>query len=371
MGAPRPVIVSPCQRIICVYPAHTLNAGAHETEIADIPVRLRLALALLCVLGLGFGFVVLRLLDHDLSRRGQEIVRFQGIEGTIWMPDETPRAAVALVHGDGPQDRTSGDGYAPFINTLLDAGIAVLSWDKPGVAASEGNWLDQSMADRADETAGALDLLAGRFEGLPVGALGFSQAGWVLPQLTAEDADFIVLIGAAVSWQAQGAYYTETRLRAEGLEGAALEAALEEAQRGDATLFDRTATTSDLLSGLSADRWRFIRINRFSDARADLEQLDIPLFAIWGAEDLNVDPEANSAIYRDLVDHPDSQIIVWPDATHGLLDAQHYNWQLTEQWPQSTRLRFAWDGSAAYAPGVLAAITDWIIVRTVLDASVD
>ena len=127
-------------------------------------------------------------------------------------------AVVALVHGDGTQDRTSFGGYAPMINALLERGIAVASWDKPGVGSSGGNWLHQSMPDRTAETRAVLHLLAASFEGVPIGALGFSQAGWVLPSLSPQDADFLVLVGAAVSWQDQGAHYTAVRLRQEGLE---------------------------------------------------------------------------------------------------------------------------------------------------------
>jgi len=35
----------------------------------------------------------------------------------------------------------------------------VFSWDKPGVGASTGNWLHQSMSDRADETLSAINAL--------------------------------------------------------------------------------------------------------------------------------------------------------------------------------------------------------------------
>ncbi|WP_260081260.1 alpha/beta hydrolase family protein [Phaeobacter inhibens] len=123
-----------------------------------------------------------------------------------------------MVHGDGPQDRVSGGGYAPLINVFLDQGIAVASWDKPGVGASGGNWLHQSMADRASETSAALSLLNQRFDDMALGAVGFSQAGWVLPQLTRRDADFLVLVGPAVSWQDQGDYYTRVRLAQDGLD---------------------------------------------------------------------------------------------------------------------------------------------------------
>ncbi len=311
-----------------------------------------------------------RLEDHDLARRASEpfVLSAAGdrLTGTLWLPEGAPLAAVLLVHGDGPQDRTSANGYAPTINVLLDAGIAVASWDKPGVGASEGSWLDQSMADRAAETRAALGELRTRLEGVATGALGFSQAGWVLPQLGSEDADFLVLVGPAVSWQQQGEYYARTRLALEGMAAAEIErmvadVALEDERIFDAEVFEAAAVPD----GMSEARWGFIRRNRAEDAHGDLAVLDVPLLAIWGAEDLNVDAAHDAQAYRDLVEgrHPANRVIVVPDATHGLLKAGPYNRQLVSEWSWGMELRFLLEGRHAFADGALEEITGWILAR--------
>ncbi|EOC1281802.1 alpha/beta hydrolase [Cronobacter turicensis] len=107
------------------------------------------------------------------------------LEGTLTLPaGVSSPPVVVLIHGDGAQDRWSQGGYLPLVNDLLAKGIAVYSWDKPGVGESRGNWLAQTMRDRSDEATVALktlkkqpELLQSRF-----GFLGFSQAGWVVPQ---------------------------------------------------------------------------------------------------------------------------------------------------------------------------------------------
>lgn len=166
------------------------------------------AIVALVVAMVALGLAVWRLADQDLSWRNSEPFDFvsggNAITGTLWLPDDDPQAAIVLVHGDSAQDRTSDDGYALLINAFLDHGIAVAAWDKPGVGTSGGNWLHQSMPDRVDETRAALRNLHKRFDRVALGAVGFSQAGWVLPGLTRDDADFLVLIGAAVSWHDQG-----------------------------------------------------------------------------------------------------------------------------------------------------------------------
>jgi pimeloyl-ACP methyl ester carboxylesterase len=308
-----------------------------------------------------------RLSDHDLDRRRSEPFNFTSgglsVSGTLWLPDEEPLAAVVFVHGDGPQDRISNGGYAPLVNAFLDRGIAVAAWDKPGVGASEGNWLHQSMSDRTEETRAALEKLTVRFSGLGRGAVGFSQAGWVLPGLTADNTDFIVLIGAAISWQAQGEYYTRVRLSADGFSTQEIAEALAKQQYEDERFFGPDALVDERPDGLSVDRWNFIRLNRTSDARDQLARLDVPLLAIWGAQDLNVDAQLNAAAYHELMAENDarSQVLLWPDATHSLLKSNGYNWQLSEDWSWFAMARFLAEGRQAFAPGAISEISDWIV----------
>lgn len=317
--------------------------------------------------------VVMRLADHDLSTRQSEPFAFSSsenrLDGTLWLPDMPVEAGIVLVHGDGPQDRTSGDGYAPFINAMLDAGIAVASWDKPGVGGSTGVWLRQSMDERAAETVAALLMLQSRFEGVRVGALGFSQAGWVLPKLTSNEADFIVLVGPAVSWQQQGAYYTRTRLERSGaaLDTTAMDTVLAQEEEQNSRLFGPGSSYDPavLRDGLSENRWGFIQRNRLADATTDLQQLSLPLLGVWGTNDLNVDAVHDAAVYESTLDdaHPATRLHVLPDATHGLLKAGPYNYQLISQWPWRAQLRFLWEGRRAYTPGALDLITEWIRAR--------
>lgn len=316
---------------------------------------------------------VTRLTDHDVSTRQSEPFAFSSgdndLDGTLWLPDVPMEAAIVLVHGDGPADRLAGDALALFINTVLDAGIAVASWDKPGIGGSTGDWLSQSMGDRAVETAAALQVLQDRLSTVQVGALGFSQAGWVVPKLTAEDADFLVLVGPAVSWQQQGDYYTRTRLERSGLglNPADIEAAVAVETERDDRFFgpDAAYDSANLPGDMSEARWGFIQRNRFADAGLDLRQLSLPLLAVWGANDLNVDALNDAAFYEAaLADrHEATRLHVLPDATHGLLKAGPYNYQLVWQWPWHAQLRFLLEGREAYAPGALDLITHWIRAR--------
>lgn len=112
-----------------------------------------------------FTLFFIRLSDFDLSGYGQQrVISFNHhqdvLQGTLILPpDKVHPPLVLIIHGDGPQDRWSGDGYLPLVKFLILQGIGVFSWDKPGVGASTGNWLAQTMSDRAEEVALALNTL--------------------------------------------------------------------------------------------------------------------------------------------------------------------------------------------------------------------
>lgn len=337
-------------------------------------------LAVLSLFGLGLIVTISRITDFELPQDTQQIVSFvQGdnrLEGTL-ITASTDGPVVLLVYGDGAQDRWSADGYLPLVNTLLDAGISVFSWDKPGVGASTGNWLHQSMSHRADETVAALAAVrqVAGFEDRTIGLLGFSQAGWVLPRVPAltNDVSFLVLMGGAINWQDQGLYYATIRLELEGKNPAAITAELARQAAVHSRWFGGDTTYEDYVAAqrvagrsegqiLSEDRFRFARLNYQKDARSDIAGLTLPVLVLSGANDLNVDPRNTIAVYTSLLEgvHPLSEFHLVPNANHSLMSASYLNYQLPEQIPLTAQARFILSGRDAYEGDVLETVTDWI-----------
>jgi pimeloyl-ACP methyl ester carboxylesterase len=122
------------------------------------------------------------------------------LSGTLIRPS-TIIAAVVLVHGSGQQQRN-----IPFAQALARAGIATLTYDKRGVGDSGGVYVGPEVGTNNVDPAN-LDLLAedasaavGELErisspGTPVGLIGISQAGWIVPLAAARtpDVKFMVL----------------------------------------------------------------------------------------------------------------------------------------------------------------------------------
>jgi len=295
------------------------------------------------------------------------------IGGTLHLPDAKTPPLLVLVHGDGPQDRHAGGSLLPLIRVLLENGIAVFSWDKPGIGASSGNWLHYSMTDRSSLVANAIARLTSdpdhRFAS--IGVLGFSQAGWVLPDLALRDteADHFMLVGGAINWLRQGEYFTRTRLKRQGKSQDKINQAFFEKARRNADLQREDLSYETYVANhpaggtpMSKDRFHFVRENMKSDAANTLRRVQKPFMSVHGSEDLNVDPDFNVKEYRRLLarGHKKNEAIVIPDAGHGLLKAAHYNYQLPDEMPWWTQARFVLSGRDAYAPGAL----DLIITRT-------
>lgn len=120
---------------------------------------------------------------HEIQFRSGDIT----LAGTLVVPSNMV-AAVVLVHGSG---RRLGD--VALAQELAHMGVAALAYDKRGVGKSQGIYAGPEVGtNNADP--GNLDVLAGDASAAvkeltqeissphtPVGLLGFSQAGWIIP----------------------------------------------------------------------------------------------------------------------------------------------------------------------------------------------
>lgn len=149
------------------------------------------------------------------------------LAGTLYLPNghTGSRPGMVMLHGSGPQDR---DGFASIIAVLADqvaaSGRVVLTFDKRGSGASDGDGDRAGFDQLAADAIAAMSALAARPEVDParIGLGGSSQAGWVAARAIARGApaaDVLLLgaAGAAVTVSEQNLYNTEVRMRCSGL----------------------------------------------------------------------------------------------------------------------------------------------------------
>jgi len=105
--------------------------------------------------------------------------------GTVYRP-KNAYASVVIVHGSGQETRMN-----EFAELLSNNGISVLTYDKRGVGKSGGVYAGPEVGTNnvdslninllAKDACAALNKMKQYNNGTPIGLLGFSQAGWIIP----------------------------------------------------------------------------------------------------------------------------------------------------------------------------------------------
>lgn len=302
------------------------------------------------------------------------------LNGSLLLPKgEKPFPVVLFIHGDGPQDRFAGDSYALLINAFLEKGIACFTWDKKGVGQSSGNWLHQNMSKRADEALAALKALENRpdIDSNKSGFIGFSQAGWVIPEIAKKStvARFYIVVGGAISWLEQSKYITRTRLLSQGFAENEIKQVLVHNEMANEKIHSRSsyadylsfqnkvsAPKGYLTNPVDPDRFRFLTLNRHLDVSKTIENINTPLLAVWGHDDLNVDAVKSYATYQKAMKnnpHNDFTLLMYQGATHAILNSDTYNYHRADQWPLLTKIGYLLEGKGAYSEGYLDVLGEW------------
>lgn len=295
-----------------------------------------------------------------------EAVTFPGgaedvtLAGTLTLPEgDGPHPALVLVTGSGPQDRDETIGtmkpFALLADAITPAGVAVLRYDDRGMGESTGNFNSALTSDFTADAAAAMAYLATRDDIDPnqIGVLGHSEGGLVASALGAQNlAGFIIsLAGPGVNGVDVLLQQNRRLMEAEGTTQAEIDAQIamleavfplviagdmdgaEQVIRGAATeayaTFDAATQqqvgTVEQYADLAAQQvlaqlgqaWFGAFLT--SDPAADWAQTTLPVLAIFGGLDVQVDAEQNApAVEAALAEagNEDVTIVVLPDANH-------------------------------------------------------
>lgn len=192
--------------------------------------------------------------------------------GTLFSPTD-PQAAIVLVHGSGQEKRMNR-----FAERVAAHGITVLTYDKRGVGESGGIYAGPEVGTNnvdsanlsllAKDASAAVNKLHELEKDLPVGLVGFSQAGWIIPMAATLNplVDFMVLFsGPTITSLEQLRFQFHTNGDPNYWENHS-EAEAREHIKNDSDRFQFTAT----------------------DPKHSLNDLDIPGLWLYGAKDIQV-----------------------------------------------------------------------------------
>ncbi|MGY2082213.1 alpha/beta hydrolase family protein [Blastococcus sp. SYSU DS0539] len=253
------------------------------------------------------------------------------LAGTLALPDAPlPVPAVLLAPGSGPLDRAANHRRARFdvsrqlAAALAGAGIASMRYDKRGVGGSPGDWRAAGLHDNVDDLGAALELLRGRPEVDPgrILLIGHSEGAILATALAARGAPVRGLVLLAMS-----ATPGEALLRWQARQIAAtlpapvrflLRLLRTDLERKVAANHERIRATRTDVTRIGGARVnaRWTREFMAHDPREDLRRTTVPVLAITGAKDLQVQP-ADLAVVAATVGGPVETHLV-PDLTHTL-----------------------------------------------------
>ncbi len=302
------------------------------------------------------------------------------LSGFLTLPKDgdKPFPVLVFVHGDGPTPYDAF-GYYPYLwKHLAKKGIASYSWHKAGVKTSEGNWLHQSMDERADEVIAAINMLKKRDDiaTYKIGLIGFSQGGWVLPLVAKKSnyPDFMVLVSGAINWLDQGDYLTINRLRRKGFSDASIMDALR-CNKDGLQVLQPASSYSDYLQYnknlsskckafaepvMDAGRFEFVKLNVTADAKEGLATIQHPTLAVFGDKDKNVDVAESMREYKRIFNesgNPNLTIKLYPNAQHSLFKSKYIKEGSSGG---SIVLKMGLLGEDIFAEGYLDFVSTWV-----------
>ncbi|MRN52942.1 alpha/beta hydrolase family protein [Paenibacillus monticola] len=292
---------------------------------------IKLSLGLVAGLLIALVLFVLNQNSYKMIEKKIEFETPQGLlTGTLALPKNYSAniGLVVFIHGDGPTNDTYDGGYKPLWEKFASVGYASLSLNKPGIHGSSGNWLEQSMEDRAQEAIHAIDWAKSlpMIDDKRIGLWGASQAGWVIPKIVREEHNisFSILVSPAINWIAQGKYNTKAQMEQDGYSAQEImeketynEQVLHLIQeQASYSTYLKFAQQNDLIS---KERWEFIAKNVQSDATEELAYFASPVHLVLGGQDINVDVLDTERVYRHKISSSLLSVSNLPNADHSML----------------------------------------------------
>ena len=296
-------------------------------------------------------------------------------------PGPGPHPVVLFVHGDGPNSRTSGVTYPPIMERMRDAGYATFAWDKPGTGESTGRIDGTRVAEqRARVVLDALETLKARpgIDGRRMGLWGISQAGYVMPRVLeqTDDVGFLIAVSCAgAPGVEQGIYLLTSQmvclgyspegkdeLRAE-IRAFTMARSYEEFVRhrtpfADIPSFQALGRFGQRIDVPSREEWHPADPAREYygyDPMEVIRETSIPILAVFGERDTQVDPVQGAEAWREALaraGHPHSRVVVFPATDHNIL--------LSETGCFAERDSRSADGWRNYPTRYLDLIEEWL-----------
>ena len=316
------------------------------------------------------------------------------LAGTLTLPEgDGPHPVVLLISGSGAQDRDETIfEHKPFwvlADHLTRAGIAVLRVDDRGVGGSTGDLQTSTSEDFASDVLAGVAYLAGRkdIDAERIGLVGHSEGGLIAPMAAVQSKQvaFVVLLaGPGVPGRDildhQGRLIAEKSgagpdlIESDSKQRKEMFRILDETPDDEQAREKLTAFYRAQLDELPPDKKRqlgdldkvaeaqvrsvaspWFRFFLSYDPRPTLRKLKVPVLAITGQKDLQVDPEQNLPEIRKALRKARNK-----DVTIATLPGLNHLFQSADRGTPDEYIRI----EETFDPKALTTISDWVVART-------
>ncbi len=320
-----------------------------------------LAAVLLLIQGCASGAMAPADAAPMVTQRFEFVSNGNRLSGFVDLPaGDRAEAMIVIVHGYGETDVADRTSYYDLRSRFTRLGITTVIWDKPGCGESDGVFdINQSVESSAQEVLDAIRHFreSGALGAEKIGLWGISRAGWIAPLAIAQDPNIAFWISVSGTDDKENfPYLLETNLRIEGRSEAEIDLLVAELRRGfeitsqGGSFEDYLATTSNLRRdpfmqlfsrmddemAFRAEQAQFLRgaiqvdadtglriyVPHFVDT---LSHLNIPVLAIFGEKDSNVNWRSTAALYaRTIGENPNASLTIrtFPDGNHNIQQSQ-------------------------------------------------
>lgn len=283
--------------------------------------------------------------------------KFEGntLNGIINSPNnDNPKGIVVFVHGSGETQAVENEWYYDIRERLVQLGFSTYMYDKIGCGKSTGTFdYNQSVQNSALEVITAINTLkeqeiAGSES---IGLAGFSRAGWINPLVISQYKDIAFWISISGTDDKENfGYLLEENLRIDGVPSDSVDLIVNEWYHGNqishegGTFEEAVTATQNLNNSAFIKRFRngnnptkegFLSWQKkHQESEVDqktglliyvpnfeqiLNKVTIPVLAIFGEMDKNVDWTKTAALYeKSMSKNTDLTIKTFPGCDHNL-----------------------------------------------------
>ncbi len=229
------------------------------------------------------------------------------LAGTLATPDwDGPFPGVLLIPGSGQVDRNENhkklplNAFREIANHLAEHDIATLRYDKRGVGASDGNYWETGFLDNVSDASSALKCLKAQERIRPeaVFLLGHSEGALIATKLAADGADVagvVLLSGPARSGEDVLKWQAQQMVR--GMRGLnkwlikLLRINVVKTQQKQIDKIKRSLKDWYRVQFIVKINAKWMREFMAYNPADDLPRIRIPVLAVTGAKDIQVDPQ--------------------------------------------------------------------------------